>query len=148
MNESVRPGVVVLVDTNVIIEAHRTAAWAALVGAYGVETVEDCVTETQTGYQQRLREQWIDVAVLRDSLAAAYEVADRERAELAVRVGSIALDHREESLWALALGRSGAWFFSGRTGRVCAPASGWDSGSGWCPSRNSWMQPGTDRGWH
>ena len=50
MNESVRPGAVVLVDTNVIIEAHRTAAWAALVGAYGVETVEDCVTETQTGY--------------------------------------------------------------------------------------------------
>ena len=50
MNESVRPGLVVLVDTNVIIEAHRTAAWAALIGAYGVETVEDCVTETQTGY--------------------------------------------------------------------------------------------------
>ena len=113
MNESVRPGVVVLVDTNVIIEAHRTAAWAALVGAYGVETVEDCVTETQTGYQQRPREQWIDVAVLRDSLAAAHEVADRERAELAVRVGSIALDRGEESLWAHALGRSGAWFFSG-----------------------------------
>ena len=113
MNDSVRPGAVVLVDTNVIIEAHRTAAWAALAGAYRVETVEDCVTETQTGYQQRPREQWIDVGDLRDSLVAVHEVEDRERAELALSVGSIALDRGEESLWAHALGRSGAWFLSG-----------------------------------
>ncbi len=39
----------VLVDTNVILEAHRTGFWPALTGGYGVETVEDCVTETQTG---------------------------------------------------------------------------------------------------
>ena len=64
MNESVRPGAVVLVDTNVIIEAHRTGTWAALAGAYAVETVEDCVTETQTGYQRRARERWIEVGVL------------------------------------------------------------------------------------
>ena len=35
----------VLVDTNVIIEAHRTGAWRALAGGYVLETVEDCVTE-------------------------------------------------------------------------------------------------------
>ena len=57
-----------LVDTNVIIEAHRIGAWAALVGAYGVETVEDSVAETQTGYQRRAREQWIEVSDLRKSL--------------------------------------------------------------------------------
>ena len=113
MNDSARPGAVVFVDTNVIIEAHRTAAWAALAGAYRVETVEDCVTQTQTGYQQRPREQWIDVGDLRDSLVAVHEVEDRERAELALRVGTIALDRGEESLWAHALGRSGAWFLSG-----------------------------------
>ena len=113
MNDSVRPGAVVLVDTNVIIEAHRTASWGALVGGYGVETVEDCVTETQTGYQERARDQWIEAAALRDSLAAVHEVSDRERAELAIRVGGIALDCGEESLWAHALGRSGAWFLSG-----------------------------------
>ena len=39
----------VLVDTNVILEAHQTGSWQALAGGYTVETVEDCVTETQTG---------------------------------------------------------------------------------------------------
>ena len=113
MNDSVRPGAVVLVDTNVIIEGHRTATWPALAGAYDIETVEDCVTETQTGYQSRPREQWIDIAPLRESLAKVHDVTDLERAELAVRVGGIALDRGEESLWAHALGRSGAWFLSG-----------------------------------
>ena len=46
-----------------IIEAHRTGTWAALVGAYVVETVEDCVAETQTGYQARTREHSIDAGV-------------------------------------------------------------------------------------
>lgn len=113
MNGNVRPDAVVLVDTNVIIEAHRTHAWAALVGAYGVETVEDCVTETQTGYRRRARDQWIDVAELKASLAAVHDVADSERAELAVRVSDIALDRGEESLWAHALGRMGTWFMCG-----------------------------------
>ena len=35
----------VLVDTNVILECWRINAWRALTGGYGVETVEDCVTE-------------------------------------------------------------------------------------------------------
>ena len=113
MNEDVRPGVAVLADTNVIIEAHRTGTWAALVGAYVVETVEDCVAETQTGYQARTREHWIDVGDLKASLGAVHEVTDREHAELAVRVGSIALDRGERSLWAHALGRTGTWFFCG-----------------------------------
>lgn len=116
MKEGVAPGAVVLVDTNVIVEAHRTASWAALVGGYGVETVEDCVTESQTGYQQRPREEWIDAADLRRTLTAVHVVSDRERAELALRVGGIALDCGEESLWAHALGRSGSWLLSGPDG--------------------------------
>ena len=113
MNDNVRPGAVVLVDANVVIEAYRTATWPILAGAYSIETVEDCVTETQTGYQHRPREQWIDVAELRQSLNEVHEVTDVERAELAVRIGGIALDCGEESLWAHALGRSGTWFLSG-----------------------------------
>ena len=113
MNGAVRSGAVVLVDANVIIEAHRTGTWAALVGAYVVETVEDCVTETQTGYQRRSREQWIELGGLRESLGAVHEVSDRERAELAVRISGIALDRGEESLWAHALGRTGRWFLCG-----------------------------------
>src|SRR3954454_22007312 len=46
----------VLVDTNVILECWRVDAWRALAGGYAVETVEDCVTETQTGFQRRHRE--------------------------------------------------------------------------------------------
>ena len=38
----------VLVDTNVILESRRVGSWRALTGGYRVETVEDCVTETQT----------------------------------------------------------------------------------------------------
>ncbi len=113
MNERVKPGAVVLVDTNVIIEAHRTGTWAALAGAYAVETVEDCVTETQTGYQRRARERWIELGDLEASLSAVHKVPDRELAELAVRVSDIALDRGEESLWAHAFGRSGMWFLCG-----------------------------------
>ena len=113
MNGNLGPGAVVLVDTNVIIEAHRIGAWPALAGAYRVETVEDCVSETQTGFQRRAREQWIEAAALRESLRAVHQVADNERAELAVRVSDIALDLGEASLWAHALSRTGAWFLCG-----------------------------------
>ena len=50
----------VLVDTNAIIEAWRVNAWRALRGGYALETVDECVTETQTGFQRRRKEQQID----------------------------------------------------------------------------------------
>jgi len=109
----VRRHAVVLVDTNVIIEAHRTGTWAALVGAYGVATVDDCVTETQTGYHRRNPEQLINARDLRASLAAVHNVADSDRAKFAVRISGITLDRGEESLWAHALERVGTWFLCG-----------------------------------
>ena len=54
----------VLVDTNVIIEAHRTRSWPALSGGWRVETVEACVAETQTGFQRRRQEDAIDIGEL------------------------------------------------------------------------------------
>ena len=77
------------------------------------KTVEDCVTETQTGFQRRRPEQSIAADKLRASLAAVHAVTDRERAELALRVQDIALDMGEESLWAHALGRSDRWVLCG-----------------------------------
>ena len=68
-----------LVDTNTIIEAHRTRAWAALAGGWRVETVEDCVTETQTGIQRRRPERSIAADELRASWAVVYAVTDRDR---------------------------------------------------------------------
>ena len=67
----------VLVDTNVILEAHRSGSWRALTGGYGVETVEDCVNETQTGFQRRRPERRIDEARLRDRLAGVHAVGDQ-----------------------------------------------------------------------
>ncbi len=103
----------VLLDTNVIIASHRIGAWKALAGGCLVETVEDCVTETQTGFQMRRPEQMIDASDLRASLVSVHAVGDRERAELAVRIEGIALDRGEEALWAHALGREGGWFLCG-----------------------------------
>ena len=102
-----------LIDTNVILEAHRVDAWRALTGGYRVETVEDCVTETQTGFQRHRPEQQIDERRLRSSLATVHTVGNRERAELAVQAGDIALDTGEASLWAHVLGRSDPWVLCG-----------------------------------
>ena len=113
MSGKVDRGTAVLVDTNVIIESHRVGAWKALAGGYRVETVDDCVTETQTGFQWRRREESIAVAELRGTLAAEHAVGDGDRAELVVRIAGIALDRGEESLWAHALGRDDVWCLCG-----------------------------------
>lgn len=104
----------VLVDTNVILECWRIGAWRALAGGYEVETVEDCVTETQTGFQRRRPEQQIDAAELRASLKAVHAVGPAEHAGAAVRDPTIAfLDVGERSLWAHALTRADAWVLCG-----------------------------------
>ena len=103
----------VLVDTNAIIESHRVAAWRALTGGYRVETVEECVAETQAGAQRRRPERRIDETELRGSLSAVHSVSDVERANLALRKQAIALDIGEESLWAHALSRHDPWILCG-----------------------------------
>lgn len=65
-----------LVDANVIIESYRTGTWKALTGGHRVETVEDCVTETQTGFQRRRQEELIVIDGLRKSLRAEHAVKE------------------------------------------------------------------------
>jgi len=104
----------VLVDTNVILECWRVGAWKALTGGYAVETVEECVIETQTGFQRRRAEQRIDQAVLVASLKAVRKVTDGERAAAVLRDNLFAfLDPGEASLWAHALTRTDAWVLCG-----------------------------------
>ncbi len=103
----------VLVDTNVIIECHRSGSWRALVGGYAVETTEDCVKETQAGSQWRRPEQRIGETALRESLSAVHDVHVRARAALVDRVSDIALDRGEESLWAHAVRRDDDWLLCG-----------------------------------
>ena len=108
-------------DTNVILECWRVKAWRALAGGYAVETVEDCVIETQTGFQRRRPEQQIEQAALVNSLKAVHKVGDRERAAAIVREAATSmreplfssLDPREQSLWAHALTRPDAWVLCG-----------------------------------
>jgi hypothetical protein len=104
----------VLVDTNVIIECWRVGVWRALTGGYRVETVEDCVTETQTGYQRRRPEQQIDAVALRESLAEVHVVMDVQHAAAVVLDSMFAfLDPGEQSLWAHALTRKDTWLLCG-----------------------------------
>jgi hypothetical protein len=104
----------VLVDTNVILECWRIDAWKALAGGYGIETVEDCVIETQTGFQRRRAEQQIDHAQLLALLAAVHKIGDKEHAAAVVRDPLFSfLDVGERSLWAHALTRSDAWVLCG-----------------------------------
>ena len=103
----------ILLDTNVILECHRIRGWAALAGAYRLETVEECIGETQTGYQRRRPEQEIDPTVLRVSFREIHSVEDMQRAHLALRIPNIALDPGEASLWAHALFRDDQWLLCG-----------------------------------
>jgi hypothetical protein len=104
----------VLLDTNAIVEAWRVDAWRALRGGYALETVEECVIETQTGYQNRRPEQQIDHGTLLAGLKAVHKVSEAERAAALVRDGEIAmLDEGEKALWAHALARSDVWVLCG-----------------------------------
>ena len=96
-----------------ILEAYRTDSLRALTGGYRVETVEDCVTETQTGYQLRRQEQQIDQVELRGRLRSVHAIEDLARAGPALRIGSLALDEGEASLWAHALTRNDEWVLCG-----------------------------------
>ena len=103
----------VLVDTNVIIESHRVNSWRALTGGYRVETVEECVAETQAGASRRHPAQRIDETALHNSLSTLHSVSNVQRAELTLRKQDIALDIGEESLWAHALSRDDPWILCG-----------------------------------
>jgi hypothetical protein len=104
----------VLVDTNVILECWRIGGWKALTSGYGVETVEYCVIETQTGYQGRSPEQQIDEAALTATLKAIHKVSPLESASAVLREPSHAmLDLGEKDLWAHALARPDAWVLCG-----------------------------------
>ena len=101
-------------DTNVILEAHRTGSWRTLAARYQLETVEDCVIETQTGAQNRRPDQRIDEAALRGALHAVHPVDPLERAQAILRDERLdMLDDGERALWSHALGRTDAWVLCG-----------------------------------
>ncbi len=102
----------ILVDTNVILEAHRTRCWKAIASGYSVETVEACFEETQTGHRNRPSTQKINPDELKNILSAIHQVRNEDLAELILKT-DIALDYGEQHLWAHALNRQGDSKFCG-----------------------------------
>lgn len=107
-----QPGSLILVDTNTIIEAHRTRSWAALSQRYRLETVQECFAETQTGAQGRRAQANIDRVTLRASLQAVHVVPDVDILAVDILEGAI-LDDGEKELWAHAIKRPDEWFLCG-----------------------------------
>lgn len=99
---------VVLVDTNVIIEAVRTGTWNALTGAVCVQTVEECRDEARRGDATRPAYVPVSVADL-DRLHKVHAVSIRERAEyLLADQEATSMDPGERDLFAHAYRRTKA----------------------------------------
>lgn len=106
-------GQILLVDTNIIIEAFRTRCWNALAGYFAVETVERCFEEALTGDPLRPGYVQVDAAQLRKGLRQRHAVGNLERAQLVLRLATAnALDAGERELFAHALQRNDAWLAS------------------------------------
>lgn len=105
-------GQIVLVDTNIIIEAFRTRCWKALIAYYRVETVEKCYEEALTGDRLRSGYVEVDAKVLKERLTV-HRVESFEQAALALACPDAdALDAGERHLFAHAHGRKDAWIIT------------------------------------
>jgi hypothetical protein len=96
---------VVLVDTNVVMEAVRTRCWNAVTGGLSIETVEECRDEAQRG--DRGRPGYLPVST--DDLSrirAVHAVTAVERAAFAMAYEDARnMDRGERDLFAHAYGR-------------------------------------------
>ncbi|HEY4143505.1 hypothetical protein, partial [Pinirhizobacter sp.] len=93
-----QPKQIVLVDTNVILEAHRTGCWKSLATYFSLHTVAKVVEETQTGYQNRRQEELIDEALLRRQLAHVEHISETQRVQFNMTHGHPSLDDGERDL--------------------------------------------------
>jgi hypothetical protein len=77
-------GQVVLVDTNIIIEAVRIKCWSAVTGQFQIETVEKCCEEARTGDLHRPGYVQVSETALRTRLTV-HPVSKTELANLALQ---------------------------------------------------------------
>ncbi len=105
-------GQVVLVDTNIMIEAVRTHCWNAIANHFAVETVEKCREEARTGGPMRRNYVPMELSDL-ECVRVVHVVTESERANLALNLQTAdALDAGERDLFAHALVRNDAWIAS------------------------------------
>ncbi len=108
------PGYRILVDTNAIVEAHRTGCWKAIVNSCQIETVEEVAVECASGGRLRRDYVPIDVEAMRKRVQVR-KVAPEALIDLDLKLGgTVILDKGEHHLSAYALGQSGIW-------RLCSP---------------------------
>ena len=105
-----RRGQVVLVDTNIIIEAVRSRCWNALVTHFRVETVEKCLEEALTGDPLRRSYVEVDARSVKTGLAQTHKVMAIHAARFVVALPMAdELDAGERELFAHALSRNDEW---------------------------------------
>lgn len=96
-------GRIVLIDTNVIIEAHRTKCWNAIAGWFRIETVGKCVEEAGTGGRRDPGYVTVDIASLR-AVVEIHPDDGRRVAAVAMKHPALgALDAGEKELLAFAV---------------------------------------------
>lgn len=105
---------IVLIDTNVILEAHRVGCWNTLAGRFKLVTVEKVIEETQTGYQNRSPERTIDLSKLRASFHHIEPITELERAGFILSYRGVHLDDGERDLviYALRLPVVPVWYLN------------------------------------
>ena len=103
----------VLLDTNVIIEAHETQCLAQLADYFRLCTVEKVIAETQAGDPQRRRPQRnIDEAQLRGWMHDVGDVTDEQRFDFSMNYQAVGLDDGERDLLIRAHEVEGAWLLN------------------------------------
>jgi hypothetical protein len=111
---ALRLGEIVLVDTNVLIEAYKVGCLRAIAPRYKIHTVEKCIEETQTGFQRRKPEEQIDQQELRGLVSSVANVTPLEEATLILSLpNGPFLDDGERHLLAHAAARKDAWHLCG-----------------------------------
>lgn len=121
-------GDLILVDANVIIEAHRVRCWNGMANQFRLATVAEVFKETQTGHQNRAEEQNINPALLREQLSQIAEVSRPQLAAIDIYFPDHGLDAGEHHLVAFARTlEEPAWLLNSPdkgTIRLCSQA-GW-----------------------
>jgi hypothetical protein len=106
-------GDVVLLDTMVILEAHRCHCWKGLHMAFSLESAERCLQELtpkRAGSRQGFVE--VDAEAVR-GVMKVHDVSQRDLAELRLKLMNLPdVDEGEEALLAHALQRTDAWLVS------------------------------------
>ena len=122
----VKRGDKVLIDTMVIIEAHRVALWNSLVEAFNIETVETCLVEAGSGNYNKQDYVPVNPDCIRAQISV-YDVTDIERASLMISFQSAqGLHDGERDLLALVNKHANVWFLCcpDRAAIVCAHTMG------------------------